>query len=572
MVYYIKSNPKAPQLKRGAQAGRPDASKASAALNAACHQRYIDLFDQAPFGYLVFDQHGRIAAVNQAAAVALSTPRHTLIGRPFSDFIHRDDRGLFRRRLDDCRAAPDGAPQSVSFEIKIKPAHGNCFDASVQIRSGKDPVSPAHEFRATLLDVSEQVHLSSSHALLKECLELTRDSADVKTLLKVHVRRLKAYLRCHSVGIRITDANGKIPYAAHTGFSRAFLNVENARSVNGGDGLLEAIIKSASVQGTALHSPKGSLYLNAAGRLFGTLPSSDLAWLRDLTVIHGYESMMLIAMEVDAVVVGFLHCADRRHNRFPLRVVQTLEEVASRLGWAMDRFRLQEELMASANAFKKLSSHLLTVQEEEQQRIAMELHDSCGQDLNVLKLRLKGIEKRLPPEAVELRAECQRVLTQSDKIINDVRAIAHDLKPAALDALGLVLATGQIVREFASLNDVEVETRIAALQQIKDPTTQVCLFRIFQEALNNIQKHAQATWVLISAGWQGQKLRITIRDNGRGFKMAPPMITAARSKGLGLSTMELRCRMIGGSLDIKSAVESGTQLTIWLPSHHCQEG
>jgi signal transduction histidine kinase len=224
------------------------------------------------------------------------------------------------------------------------------------------------------------------------------------------------------------------------------------------------------------------------------------------------------------------------------------------------------------NALKKLSSHLLTAQEEEQQRIAMELHDGCGQDLNVLKLRLKGIEKRLPPDDGDLRADCERLLTHCDKIINDVRAIAHDLKPAALDALGLVVATGQIIREFASLNGVQVEIQIAMLQQIRDPTTQVNLFRIFQEALNNIHKHAQATWVLIAASREGHKMRITIRDNGKGFETAPTMFPAAQSKGLGLSTMELRCRMIGGRLEINSAVENGTQLTIWLPCHPRQEG
>ncbi|MEJ2642346.1 MAG: histidine kinase [Desulfosarcinaceae bacterium] len=539
---------------------------------ASSHQHYIDLFDQAPFGYLVIDQRGRITAVNQAAAL-LNAPRQPLIGRSFSDFIHRDDRGLYQRRLDDCLSAPEG----VSFEIRIKRPHGDCFDARLQMRAGKDPANGENEYRTTLVDVSDQVHLSSSHALLQECLELTRACGDLKTLLKAYVRRLKTYLRCHSVGIRFVDANGKPPYAAHAGFSWAFLSAETARDPGGDDTLLEAVLNGATVEGAlqegALQrSPKGSLYLNAAGTTLGAGRSSEPAWLRDLTVAHGYESTALIPIEVDAAAVGLLHAADRRPNRFPLRVVQTLEGVASRLGWAMDRFRLQEELMASVNALKKLSSHLLTVQEDEQQRISMELHDGCGQDLNVLKLRLKGIEKRLPPGAVDLRAECVRLLAHADKIINDVRTIAHDLKPAALDALGLVVATGQIIREFASLNDIEVETQIAALQQIKDPTTQVNLFRIFQEALNNIQKHAQATWVLISANRENHNMRISIRDNGRGFKMTLPMGTATRSKGLGFSTMELRCRMIGGRLEIDSAVESGTQLTIWLPCHPRQEG
>jgi PAS domain S-box-containing protein len=568
MVHLIQSSPKIPPPKSCAQADRPGALEALAATDGSDHRRYIDLFDQAPFGYLVIDQGGRIHAVNQAAAAALNAPRQPLIGKIFSDFVYRDDRSLFRRRLEDCRVTPD----FVSFEIKIKPFQGDCFNARLQIRRGTDPVSGENEYRTTLVDVSEQVHLSSSYALLQECLELTRDCGDLKTLLKAYVRRLKAYLRCHSVGIRICDAKGRLPYAAHAGFSQAFLSAERARDRNGGDSLLEALIENDALDETPLYSPLGSLYLNAASAIWDTGPSSQPTWLRDLTIAHGYESMALVPIEVDAVVMGLLHCADRRRHRFPLRVVQTLEGVAMRVGWAMDRFRLQEELLASVNALKALSSHLLTVQEEEQQRIAMELHDGCGQDLNVLKLRLKGIEKGLPADAVDLKAECQLLLTHCDKVINDVRAIAHDLKPAALDALGLVIATGQIVREFANLGGVQVETQIAALQQIKDPTTQVSLFRIFQEALNNIHKHAQATWVLISASREGPKMRITIRDNGKGFDTAPAMVAAARSKGLGLSTMELRCRMIGGRLEIASDVDNGTQLTIWLPCHHPIEG
>jgi signal transduction histidine kinase len=90
-------------------------------------------------------------------------------------------------------------------------------------------------------------------------------------------------------------------------------------------------------------------------------------------------------------------------------------------------------------------------------------------------------------------------------------------------------------------------------------------------AASNAYRHAQVTWVLISAHKENQKMRITIQDNGGGDKMAPPMVVAARSQGLGLSTMDIHCHMIG-RLDVKNAVESGTQLTVWLPCHPRQEG
>ena len=157
--------------------------------------------------------------------------------------------------------------------------------------------------------------------------------------------------------------------------------------------------------------------------------------------------------------------ADRRENKFPIRVVESLENTAARIGLALERFSMQDRLLISLQTQNELSSHLLTVQEGEQRRIAMELHDGCGQDLNVLKLRLKRLQNRLPPKAVDLVRECDGLMHFSDKIINDIRDIAHGLKPAALDALGLTIAVRQMVREFSVYAKVQVETTIDLLSR-----------------------------------------------------------------------------------------------------------
>jgi PAS domain S-box-containing protein len=560
MVHVIDRHSSAPASKIGilgervANQGAEDLSRCS-------------LFDQAPFGYLVIDTNGRISAVNQAAATALNAPQSTLLGQAFMNFIHRDDQGHYRRRLENCPAASSG----ISLEIMIKPFDGDCFDACLQMRSGKDPVSGAIEFRTAFIDSSDKA-LLGRNALQLECLELGRDCREIQTLLKAYVRRLKAFLQCRSVGIRITVANGPSPIVAHEGFPPGYLSVETDRALESDQNLLQPILTGAEGYADTIRSPQGSLYLNTASGFLDDVPPNELAALREITVAHGYESVVLTPVEFDGEILGLLYAADRRRQWFPLRVVQTLEAVASQLGCAADRFRLQEELLASVSSLKDLSSHLLTVHENGQQRIAMELHDGCGQDLNALKLRLRGIQKRLPPDATALRDECEMLLSHSDKIINDIRAIAHDLKPAALDALGLVVATGQMIREFSSLSGIQVEANITALQAVKDPMVQLSLFRIFQEALNNIQKHAQATWVLIAATHGGRKMRITIRDNGKGFETTAPPDQTPQAKGLGLSTMALRCRMMGGQLDIQSTLGRGTQVSVFLPCSNNGEG
>ena len=217
-------------------------------------------------------------------------------------------------------------------------------------------------------------------------------------------------------------------------------------------------------------------------------------------------------------------------------------------------------------ALKDLSSHLMTVQEDEQQRIVMELHDGCGQDLNVLKLRLKTLQNEIPAEMMDWHKDCDRLRAFTDKIINDIRHISHNLKPAALEAMGLAVATRQMTREFSATTSIQIEMDIDWLELIQSAMTQVCLFRIFQEALVNIHKHAKATWALIAADREGHHMRIRIKDNGIGFDTRELSRKALKKgRGMGFSAMNLRCRMIGADLSITSEVGKGTCLSIRLP-------
>jgi two-component system sensor histidine kinase NreB len=139
------------------------------------------------------------------------------------------------------------------------------------------------------------------------------------------------------------------------------------------------------------------------------------------------------------------------------------------------------------------------------------------------------------------------------------------LKPSVLEALGLVPATRQMIREFSTQDKVHVEKHIDLLDQIDNPTVQVCLYRIFQEALTNIHKHAKATWVLFAVRREAETIHITIRDNGFGFDEQQVIDYTDHRRGMGLHAMKLRCRMIGADLTLDSQPGRGTRLTICLP-------
>lgn len=524
-------------------------------------QKYTNLFDLAPVSYLVIDSGGGVREANLSAAVILNAPRHKLKGWSITKFIHRDDEAGFNQQKLHC----EKYLETTVFELRMKKTDGNFFDARMQMQVIPRNPGDEPEFSVAFADIGKQVQLTASLVLQQNCLELTCNATSIEKLLEGHVKLVKSYLKCDAVGIRIREDAGTPTSQACDGFNRAFFESERALPFQFDPCILTALKEAPPDPELPCVTNKGSFYINGTSRFLATTPPAPLNAAVTACNTHGYESIALIPITIDRTAQGLIQAVDHKEKKFPLRVVETLENVGSRLGVAVHRFHLQEKLRESVDALNELSSHLVMVQENEQQRIAMELHDQCGQDLNVLKLRLKGIQNRLPKDATDLVEECDRLLAYSDKIINDIRKIAHGLKPSELEVLGLLAAVRQMYCEYSAHSNIKVETKLEALDQVTDPKVQITLFRIFQEALSNIYKHARATWVLVAAKRDGNIIRIRIEDNGIGFCVKKQTERVNGRKGMGLTALALRCRMISADLSIESKLETGTRITICLP-------
>ena len=216
----------------------------------------------------------------------------------------------------------------------------------------------------------------------------------------------------------------------------------------------------------------------------------------------------------------------------------------------------------------ELSSHLLKAKEEEQHRLAMELHDQTGQDLNVLKLRLRQLRDRLRKDQSGLKQSCTEMMAFTDQIIDTVRRMTHGLNPPALEALGLRAAVEQMVREFGVFTGCSITADIEPLERVISRETQVSLYRIIQEALTNINKHAQATRVSIKAleDEDAGAIRVVVEDNGKGFDSQTIHGQEGRANGMGHAAMQLRSRMINARLTIHSQPGQGTCITVTLPA------
>ena len=239
------------------------------------------------------------------------------------------------------------------------------------------------------------------------------------------------------------------------------------------------------------------------------------------------------------------------------------------IGYSMDitdRKRVQEALLNSRNQLTALAARLESVREEERTRIALEVHDVLGQALTGLKLDVAWIHKRITDsiEPAQHAAVLTRLVSAQqllDSTIQSVRDIATTLRPGVLDELGLEAAVEWQVREFQHRTEIACETTIWPHNMVLEPEQSTALFRILQEVLTNLARHAQATKVHIRLEQSGEQVSLQVQDDGRGISG----VEQSGPKAFGLLGMRLRAQQQGGSFDIQGTPGMGTTVTVSIP-------
>jgi PAS domain S-box-containing protein len=228
------------------------------------------------------------------------------------------------------------------------------------------------------------------------------------------------------------------------------------------------------------------------------------------------------------------------------------------------RKRAEKVLKESEERLRYLASRLLTAQEDERKRIAWDLHEDLGQALTVLKMRMASLQRGLPAQTLETKAESKALLNYVNEIIDKVRAISYNLRPMVLD-LGLTTALNSLVQEFPIDQNIKLSLDLCDLDGLFSSEEQVGIFRVFQEALTNIFRHAQATRIVITAKQEEDIVAFRIDDNGQGFDLEIVRGRGAHYQRLGLATMDERVRLMGGSLKISSVKGTGTSIAFSIP-------
>jgi two-component system sensor histidine kinase DegS len=254
----------------------------------------------------------------------------------------------------------------------------------------------------------------------------------------------------------------------------------------------------------------------------------------------------------NVLAISFHSLRKEREHRIQLEAAQQEQQ------------RVTEELKVMQQNLRFYLQQATQAQEEERKRISHELHDDTIQALIVLSRQLDALssDKGLSEEN---RLRLEKLWQQTDNILRGVRRLSQDLRPAALDRLGLLPALEWLASNVTEYSGIATDVNVVGKERHLSEEAAIALFRITQEALRNVWRHSSATSAEIRVEFDESKTMITVNDNGKGFDLPQNMGDLAKNGKLGLTGMHERAQLVGGTLTVKSQPGKGTSITVELP-------
>jgi PAS domain S-box-containing protein len=287
--------------------------------------------------------------------------------------------------------------------------------------------------------------------------------------------------------------------------------------------------------------------------------SPSLQRLRD----EGMRARMLVPLLAQGQLIGTIHLA----ADWPFTPTEDqrnlARELSDHLAIGLQHTRLLAEVQAANARLQALSRQLVTAQEDERRRIARELHDEVGQMLALVKLNIRAVQRAAG--AAELGPRLEQSLGVIEDTLLRVRTLALDLRPSMLDDIGLLAALRWYVDQQASLAGLAAEVSAAdMLDRLPTEIETVC-FRVVQEALTNVVRHAQAHNIRVTVERLDTAVELRISDDGVGFDHSAALDRAVHGQSGGLLGMRERVVLCGGRLSIETSAEGGTTIRAWIP-------
>lgn len=246
-------------------------------------------------------------------------------------------------------------------------------------------------------------------------------------------------------------------------------------------------------------------------------------------------------------------------------VVETMRDVTEAKNNELRIDQLNRELEEKDRIRGELLNETFKIQEEERKRIARELHDETAQVIASLAAQVDSVINNLSNDGSQIIPKLKRIRSLHTNLLSDINRLIYDLRPTLLDDLGLDAAIRWLVENKLIEAGIKVDVQTASLRERLPVNLETEIFRVIQEAINNILRHAHAENVRINVSRSRDNIKIEIVDDGNGFNVQDVLTLRDGSRGLGLQGMKERIELVNGKLIIKSDIAKGTKISITIP-------
>jgi signal transduction histidine kinase len=285
-------------------------------------------------------------------------------------------------------------------------------------------------------------------------------------------------------------------------------------------------------------------------------PRSDGLPFNEIPGFEAHHHRMGIPITVQDEVIGFLLLIKREPDFYTQRHVDRMMAFSSHVSSAYLNAQLFERQ-------RELLKQVVLAQEEERKRVAGELHDEAGQALTAVTMNLQLLRGELDADS-DMGSKIDNLIQLTHATAGQIRGISYGLRPPLIDMLGLNLALEDLCREVAERSKIEIKFAGQELLSLSDAIN-ITLYRILQESLTNVLRHAEATQIIVTLSATRTHVFLSISDNGKGFIPVQVGYVSGERRGLGLLGMRERADLINGRLEINSSLGKGTQIQITVP-------
>lgn len=512
-------------------------------------EKYREIVEGSLDGLIVI-QDGNLVFVNASAVRIFGYESAAeMLKVRFEDIIAPGSKSFFAK---DLQAGEIGTDIFTNYEMKGLTRAGVVIDLEINARLISWNGSRA--IQSSMRDITERKAMEREQALWfweqESLMTIDRQlvaMVDLEKLLNAVTNHARAFTRADFAGVPLINAD-KRTWAW--------------RGVKGN-------IQPLSIESFPLTSLPPSLKVQKGPVQFFDVDEETGMSVRNFPGLTR-ENLVIIAgfpFHIRENLEGVLLVGFRKEHDFSDREVRLLSALAEKSAIAIANAELYENLRQREQELEKLSVARSAAQEEERRRIAREIHDGLGQMLTAVKFNVEILEDT-PALTDGDRGKLDEIKGLLDNVMTEAREISYNLMPSVLEDFGLSPALQFFCETFSSRLKIKVSYQAHGVNGRFDRGLEVNLYRIAQEAMTNIVKHAEATSIDVQLLKDDRGIRMTIEDDGKGFRGSPVPRAAGGGGGMGILSMRERAASFGGTLTIESAPGKGTTILVNIPNEH----